>query len=778
MKKKTLIPLVLSTLFLFVTNDAFVQTLLVDFGASSGQNVYNTATFPGWNAISFSPNISYTSASGHTGLTMPTAPADAFGSYVRISGNTRSFTYGERITVTWYNNSGGDIVFNPLISFTDQDYPVDAPGEPNWFIFGELTDFTIFPGDTIQTTYDISNSASCGPMIPESQGNWSTVNICMNTTQTGLILDKIMIGPADTSAPGIPSNLQVTGTTTNSIELSWNAVSDNTGGDGFYHYEIWESGLCFGSSDTNSFTAYQLESNRQYYFQILAVDNNRNKSILSSTVQASTLDFIPGGGIINPYTDLQYMGAFLIPSGGTGSDFGYMDGDLAYYPDGDPGNTDAYSGSLFIPGNATLRYVCEISIPEPVISVSHDISDLNHAAFLQDFYDIKSPNVPIVPFSWSKGPALEYLPAQAGQTQAYLYTCFGDFYMWNGERLKSFGACNTGFSNLTTYGGWYMGSETPYTEPYYMSTITFNFDMPVPINGHLLVAGGSRWGDVHHGPTLLAYSPWNDGSPLPADNAHLSYTPLLMYDTDAGTHRLNGHEYCDIWNGGAWLSAGSEEAIAVAGNKARGISWYGYNNGESTFNVMFNLPTPIEPEDHGPRQSHENPMLLFYHPADLQNVANGTMETYEPQPYAVLEIQDELFYPNHDDPAYGMKYRGPGGLAFDRQNGLLYLMEQNATGYDTTEAIIHVWKIIPEAGINENITGNINIFSYGNVIHVNLNAYYEAGIDIINLMGQTIYTETTEGKAERLINTQLPAGIYLVRVTAKNKTFSKKIILE
>jgi hypothetical protein len=781
MNRKIII-LIMGFFILLLNNAAIVsgQALLVNFGSNSGTNVYNTAQFSGWNNVTISSTTSYTAGSGVAGTTMLTVPTDSnqFSNFTCISGNARQFNYGERIILTWHNNTGADVTFNPLISFIDSDNPVNSPAEPQWFILGKLADYYFLDGDTIQTIYDITNATTCGPMIPASEGTWSRINVCANTIQSGIILDKIKIGQADTVAPGIPTNLTVVSSDENSASLSWDPVTDNSGGDGLFHYEIWENGQAFGLSDSASFTAYLLESGHNWHFSVRSVDNAGNKSGFSNIVTPSTSSFVPSSGILNPYTDLQYMGAFLLPTGGTGSDFGYMDTDLAFYQNGDPGNTDAWPGSLFLAGNATQRFVSEINIPVPVISAGHNVNDLNHAGFLQDFTDIRSPNQPVVLYSWSRGPALEYLPAQTGQTEGYLYTCFGDYYQWNGERLKSFGASRIDFSSPSPQGGWYLGSETPFSIPYYMTTITFNFSLPSAINGHLLVAGGSRPGDVHHGPTLMAYSPWNDGTPLPADNSHLSYTPLLMYDADAGTNRLNGYSYCDMWTGGAWATAGAEQAVVISGVKGRGLEWYGYDNGESTFNVMFNVPTPTEPEDHAPRQSHFDPMILFYDPADLLQVAAGTMQTYEPQPIAVLFVNQYLFYPNTNGPTYGQKFKGPGGMAFDRQHGLLYMIEQNATGIDTSEAIIHVWKINPLGAIKENVTPeSFNVYSDGHIITVRCTESADAKIELFNLDGQLMYSGQMKNETQYSFSVNTATAICLIRITSQEKVQVNKLLL-
>ena len=65
------------------------------------------------------------------------------------------------------------------------------------------------------------------------------------------------------------------------------------------------------------------------------------------------------------------------------------------------------------------------------------------------------------------------------------------------------------------------------------------------------------------------------------------------------------------------------------------------------------------------------------------------METYEPQPYAVLSIDDYLYDPGFDYER-GKRYL-VGAAAFDRENGYLYVVERLADEDD--KSVIHVWEV-------------------------------------------------------------------------------------
>ena len=80
--------------------------------------------------------------------------------------------------------------------------------------------------------------------------------------------------------------------------------------------------------------------------------------------------------------------------------------------------------------------------------------------------------------------------------------------------------------------------------------------------------------------------------------------------------------------------------------------------------------------------------MIFYKPADLGAVARGEMETWEPQPYATLVLDDYLFDPQLDHAEY--KRDLVGAAAFDRANGLFYVIEKLADGY---KSVIHVFRV-------------------------------------------------------------------------------------
>ena len=87
--------------------------------------------------------------------------------------------------------------------------------------------------------------------------------------------------------------------------------------------------------------------------------------------------------------------------------------------------------------------------------------------------------------------------------------------------------------------------------------------------------------------------------------------------------------------------------------------------------------------------------IIFYDPDDLARVAAGQVQSWEPQPYAALDLDDRLFL----NPAgveiellgagAQRRYR-IGDVAYDRASDLLYVLELFA---DEAKPVVHVWRV-------------------------------------------------------------------------------------
>ena len=91
-------------------------TLLVKFGKSSGLNTFGLS---GWSTVIKDVYTDYQDI-GPGGTTIVVGNNYSY-NYQGVAGSQRSFLSGEKIRVTWYNNSTTSVTFTPNISFTSAD---------------------------------------------------------------------------------------------------------------------------------------------------------------------------------------------------------------------------------------------------------------------------------------------------------------------------------------------------------------------------------------------------------------------------------------------------------------------------------------------------------------------------------------------------------------------------------------------------------------------------------------------------------------------------------
>jgi len=428
--------------------------------------------------------------------------------------------------------------------------------------------------------------------------------------------------------------------------------------------------------------------------------------------------------------DIAYLGAFRLPDGGDRPlTFEYGGNAMTFNPDGDPGgDTDGFPGSLFVMGHDRMPYgdlpdgnqVAEVDIPVPVIS--RNLADLNMAGYLQDFSNIAAAAFTQLDEIPKAGMAYLDRP----ETGPLIHLAWGQHlqppdvpsHAWFSPTLEAPGM--TGF--------WFIGEVDLYSVNGYM------FEIPAPwaesyTGGRYLATGRMRdGGQGGMGPALIAYIPWlADGSPAPS-GTRLAETTLLLYENAYNTEEivraLNGYQYPDEWEGGAWLTTASgRSAVLFAGTKSNGTKfWYGYINpaGNEYACVdthVTDFPTCRTADGgicpaadflgccneetggcvslRGWWSNRFDAQFIMYNPDDLARVAAGEMEPWQPQPYAVIDIDERLFL---DPPEWDLQMLGwgdqrryrIGDAAFDRASGLLYVLELYADG---AKPVVHVWQV-------------------------------------------------------------------------------------
>ncbi len=385
--------------------------------------------------------------------------------------------------------------------------------------------------------------------------------------------------------------------------------------------------------------------------------------------------------------DLTYRGAFKLPDLVTHSfieSWDYGGHAMAYFPGGDArGPLDGYPGSIFACGHAWAHLVAEIDIPVPVISASKNPEDLNTADQLQPFSDILNVRDLEIPRS-----GLAILPQQGSQAAGKLYFCWG-YHMQEGPASLTHGWCETDLSDPEIRRGWYLGGLPVHirnlsTNDYMCEIPTAWSDLYLP--GMHLATGRFRDGGWSgQGPALFAIGPWSQGDPPPSGSA-LPNEPLLLYSStytdSAGNHRLDGYHHSDEWSGVAWLTAGEKSALVFVGSKGKGDCWYGNSQGPC-----------LECDNRGWWSDEFSGQILFFDTKDLADVALGLRQMWEPQPYAVMEIDEYLFHVTSNQQKDHV-----GAACFDSAHGLLYICEPYGDG---AKPLVHVWQVGSGADLDE-----------------------------------------------------------------------------
>ncbi len=392
------------------------------------------------------------------------------------------------------------------------------------------------------------------------------------------------------------------------------------------------------------------------------------------------------GRLIQP-NDLEYRGAFRLPDGPPEIGWEWSGEGMTYFPGGDPkGPDDGHPGSLFGVGHNWNQYVSEISIPRPVFSRKKILMELPTATTLQKFCDIKG-NL----YEELEQPrmGLVYLPKQGGQERDKLYFCRAH-HLNEGQKDSSHGWCDLDLSNPKSAGPWRIGDLTNYHTSDFIFRIPKEWaDKNTP--GMLLATGRYRdGGQASQGPSIYAFSPWKHGNP-PPKGAVLKAVTLLEYSnvTEGNQRKIKNYHHSDDWSGAAWLTAGRKSAVILVGTKGHGKCWYGYANGLVWPDKPPYPPVPPWPnDDRGWWSTTFTAQFIFFDPNEIAAVVAGKKKPYEPQPYAVMEIDDRLFAIKSKQ-----QLRHMGAASFDRERGFLYVFEFRG---DEDKCLVHVWHVRPE----------------------------------------------------------------------------------
>jgi hypothetical protein len=363
--------------------------------------------------------------------------------------------------------------------------------------------------------------------------------------------------------------------------------------------------------------------------------------------------------------------------------------------------------------------VTEISIPEPAVAANP--SNLPLASFIQGFQNplagrfTQMEEIPKVGMHYLDHPA-------AGPK---IHVCWGQHLQPDNDASHAF--FDPDLSAASFQGSWFIGYQNLYSVNGYMFGIPMDWADTYTHSRYLATGRMRDGGQGGMGPALFAYRLWSDSGAVPASGTHLEETVLLLYENAYNTadivRNMDGYQHPDEWEGGAFITTPSgKSAVLFAGTKSNGLKyWYGFMNPLgpeypcveahiTDFLTCRNADGSSCPEEdfagcctdgvdcisyRGWWSTRFDAQFILYDPADLARVASGDMESWEPQPYASLDVDDRLYLdpPVWDEPTVGRgdqrRYR-IGAAAYDRDSGHLYVVEHLADG---GKPVIHVWRL-------------------------------------------------------------------------------------
>jgi len=402
--------------------------------------------------------------------------------------------------------------------------------------------------------------------------------------------------------------------------------------------------------------------------------------------------------------DLTYEGAFRLPE-----DFNWGALGLSFYPDGDEG-----AGSLLVTGFESLydpahpgeacwdpawdcyAFFGEVAIPTPAEEANWE--DLPQANFVTPLTTFDGGLASTVHREYLFVSDLEYVPRRGSQASDKLY---GSINLWYAEGVAGEDTFPTiWFANLDRTDAQGMFHVGPEDTPYHGRKMgSYLFSVPEwyadeYLGGRALVTGRARGTPLEgiepvttdggsQGPTLFAFHA------LDSDTAtgDLDALPVLYYRVafpgcagpnvgDPDECDYPDYTMCDDWTGGAFVEDGDRRAIMLLGYKGLGGNCYD--------------EPPVECHDpcsdsHGYHCQPYERQVIFYDVHELGRSALGRQNPWIVLPYTIWRPAE--FYLD-DNPCWNA-----GGMAFDEENGRLFMVERGLGVSETNATVVHVWTV-------------------------------------------------------------------------------------
>jgi chitodextrinase len=232
---------------------------------------------------------------------------DASQEYIRtvrlntISNNSGATVYSDFTAISTTLDEGQSYLMRIRPRWTGATF---AEGYAVWIDYNNNNDFTD-PGELVLSIAPTTATAVSGTISVPNGTAGTAVRMRVSMKRGGIpspcevfangeVEDYTIIlngtGGGDTTPPTDPTNLTASNVTSTTVDLSWNASSDNVGVTG---YEIFQDGSSIGTVPGTSTTVTGLSPSTTYDFFVQAFDAAGNTSGNSNTVSVTTT---AGGG--------------------------------------------------------------------------------------------------------------------------------------------------------------------------------------------------------------------------------------------------------------------------------------------------------------------------------------------------------------------------------------------------------------------------------------------------------------------------------------------------
>lgn len=268
--------------------------------------IATTVTASQAGGVTFGVNIGGTSPSGTVafakqGAALGTAYVISGSASIEVMGlpgglNTVTATYSGDAT-----NSGNSLTYGLTVVVPPDTTPPGAPGTPtfsNVALTSATATWTAASDNRGVVGYDYRINA--GSWLP--LGNVLSVNVTGLSPATNYLFavrardaagltgqasSNSFTTPADLVKPTVPTGLSGSAPNQNTVNLSWNASSDNVAVMG---YRIYRGGSHIANSPTTSYSDGSVASCAMYSYQVAAYDGANNVSDPSSAINVLTPD--------------------------------------------------------------------------------------------------------------------------------------------------------------------------------------------------------------------------------------------------------------------------------------------------------------------------------------------------------------------------------------------------------------------------------------------------------------------------------------------------------